>query len=379
MGVSGGSLGGAAHGFGLSRHAGKGLEETGPLQSGTGCCARNMQGAAGQVHSFRTPLVSTSQGQKGPVRQQHFGKQELIDLAEASQLSDKPIKGDGGCQGCCRRLALQGCGWMVVVWCCADASLQVGQDNVCVAAFTCPAACMLSVGNGLQSTARLCAGQPAGSAQRRNANGQQFAFDGWTGFRKQVPGVWMMEENAAGRVLAWRARFLYLAAVCSVLFGMLRGTLVAAAGGQGLGGRVEQPQEAGADRTGGLMRHLAAAVSSAANTACTCRVHAGRRCAGMQVGWQSYLHCWLRLRSGLQGLALAERLYRDAVSRGLVQPIPGIPTEGKGSLSGVVDGCHQRPCLPAAPIVRGVVTPHQRQWPRMAQLCLTSAKPRQLA
>ncbi len=35
------------------------------------------------------------QAQKGPAKQQHFGKQELIDLAEASGLSTKPINGDG--------------------------------------------------------------------------------------------------------------------------------------------------------------------------------------------------------------------------------------------------------------------------------------------
>lgn len=35
------------------------------------------------------------QAQKGPAKQQHFGKQELIDLAEASGLSTKPINSDG--------------------------------------------------------------------------------------------------------------------------------------------------------------------------------------------------------------------------------------------------------------------------------------------
>ena len=38
---------------------------------------------------------SHSQAQKGPARQPHFGKQELMDLAEASGLSNKPIHGDG--------------------------------------------------------------------------------------------------------------------------------------------------------------------------------------------------------------------------------------------------------------------------------------------
>ncbi|KAL4424621.1 hypothetical protein ABPG77_002239 [Micractinium sp. CCAP 211/92] len=112
-------------------------------------------------------LIVMLQGQKGPARRQHFGKQELIDLAEASQLSDKPIKGDGG-------------------------------------------------------------------AQRRAANGQQFSFDGWTGFRKQLVNK--------GLVAAW-----------------------------------SNP---------------------------------------------------MKLALTEMGLALAERLYRDAVARGLVQAIPGIPTEG---------------------------------------------------
>ena len=40
--------------------------------------------------------LSLSQAQKGPARQAHFGKAELLDLAEASGLSDKPIRGDGG-------------------------------------------------------------------------------------------------------------------------------------------------------------------------------------------------------------------------------------------------------------------------------------------
>ncbi|KAL4448611.1 hypothetical protein ABPG75_005830 [Micractinium tetrahymenae] len=112
-------------------------------------------------------LIVMLQGQKGPARKQHFGKQELIDLAEASQLSDKPIKGDG-------------------------------------------------------------------TAQRRNPNGQQFSFDGWTGFRKQLVGKGLVAEWSNPKKLALTE----------------------------------------------------------------------------------------------MGLALAERLYRDAVARGIAQPIPGIPTEG---------------------------------------------------
>ncbi|PRW44966.1 Crossover junction endonuclease MUS81 [Chlorella sorokiniana] len=40
-------------------------------------------------------LLVMLQAQKGPAKQQHFGKQELIDLAEASGLSIKPINSDG--------------------------------------------------------------------------------------------------------------------------------------------------------------------------------------------------------------------------------------------------------------------------------------------
>lgn len=47
------------------------------------------------IPPVRPPLCHRPQAQKGPAKQQHFGKQELIDLAEASGLSTKPINGDG--------------------------------------------------------------------------------------------------------------------------------------------------------------------------------------------------------------------------------------------------------------------------------------------
>ncbi|EFN56306.1 hypothetical protein CHLNCDRAFT_144716 [Chlorella variabilis] len=112
-------------------------------------------------------LICMLQAQKGPAKQPHFGKQELMDLTEASGLSDKPIHGDG-------------------------------------------------------------------TAARVLADGRKFEFDGWNSFRKTI-----------------------------------------------------------------VTKGLAYEWSNPKKVSLT-----------------------------PQGFALAERLYRDGVARGLLQPIPGIPTAG---------------------------------------------------
>jgi hypothetical protein len=118
-------------------------------------------------HHLSVSSAKYLQAQKGPAKKQHLSKAELMDLAEASGLSHKPIRGDGEhSSGACAALhRVQQVG--------APAYWGLGRSGWLITLHV----------SGLAPNHSACLPPAAGTTTRQMPDGRTIAYDGWSNFK----------------------------------------------------------------------------------------------------------------------------------------------------------------------------------------------------